>query len=165
MKIQRSLAFLLVVLSLGLFAQRAYADAFVNKTAGLSLEFPKGWQVQPQGDQVVVAADPKDEAAVLMVTVEATDTKKVGDAMDAQLAKTMKDVKWGPQEKVTVAGSSAVALKGSATMDGKPLKLGVVILTTAKKKGVFLLGFVMADKEKAHKAELDGVIASVKAVK
>jgi hypothetical protein len=155
---------LLILPLLAAFAATASADIKKNATAGVQVDIPHDWKLSGAGD-VLIAADPKEEAAVIFVATAGEDMKKVGEAVDKQLSTVAKDVKWGPQNKVTLGGMSGVAMKGSATMDGKAVNTGAIILVTPKKKGVFLIGFVQSDKEAAHKKELDAIAASLAAIK
>lgn len=155
-----------LVLAVVMFvASSARADIKSNKEAGVQVDIPHSWTVKPDG-QKMWAEDPKKEAGVLFVVSDAADMKKVGDDIDAMLAKLAKDVKWGAQNKVTLNGLDGIAMEGTATIQGKPAKMGaVILLQKEKKKGVFLLGFVDADKEKAHDAELTAIVKSLAPIK
>ncbi len=150
---------------LAMLAAPAHADPIVNKLAGVSIDIPKAWKVQSVSEQQLAAADPTEEAGLLMTVADAADLKKAGDQLDAQLAKVATDLKWDPPQKIAQNGLEGIMLKGSATISKKPTKLAALVLTTPKKKGIIVLGAVQADKLDAHKQELDGIVHSLKAAK
>jgi hypothetical protein len=163
MRTPRSLG-LLPLMLLVVCTALAAADPRVNKTAGLSVEYPKDWKVHVDAGSMF-GSDPKEEAAVFFSVADAADLQKVGDAIEAQLAKLATDVAWGKPDKVKVNGLDAVAMKGTAKIDDKPVKTAAILLVSPTKKGVFLLGLVQADKEAAHRKELDTIAGSLRPAK
>lgn len=154
----------LATLAVAAYVAPARADVHPNAEAGVSVDIPKSWKIGGQG-AVMFASDPKEEAGLIFMVTDAGDMKKSGDQLDAQLAKTMKDVKWSAQSQVTLNGMKGVAMKGTATINKKAANLGAVILMTPKNKGLFVVGALQSDKEAAHKKELDGIIESIKPIK
>src|SRR5438874_909970 len=139
----------------------ASADVIPNKTAGVSVDIPKDWKKTGSGDSMA-ASDPKEEAVLMFIVSDGNDMKKAGDELDARLAKTMTDIKWGPQKQVEMNGMKGVALRGTGTINKKPVKLGALVVVTPTKKGLFVVGAVQADKEAAHEKELDAIVSSIK---
>jgi len=130
----------------------------------VSIDIPKSWKKTGSGASVAIS-DPKEEAVLMLITSEGADMKKAGDALDAQLAQAMKDIKWGPQKEVTHNGMKGIAIKGTATVNGKAVDIASLILVTPTKKGLFVVGAVQSDKLAAHRAEVDGIVASIKPLK
>jgi hypothetical protein len=142
----------------------AYAEVFPNKEAGVSIDIPKDWKKTGSGSSVAIS-DPKEEAVLMLITSEGADMKKAGDALDAQLAKVMKDIKWSPQKEITHNTMKGIAIKGTAKINDKAVDIAALILVTPTKKGLFVVGAVQSNKLAAHKAEVDGIVNSIKPLK
>src|SRR5580765_2459018 len=96
----------------------ARAEVYPNQKAGVSVDIPKDWKLTGGGDSGA-ASDPKEEAVVMLITSEATDMKKAGDALDAQLAKSIQDIKWAAQQPITLNTMKGVAIKGTGVVNKK----------------------------------------------
>ena len=151
---------LLMTIALLTLTGTAMADVHANPHGGVQVDVPHDWKTHVDGD-VLVATDPHEEAAVIFVVSNSDDMKKVGDAVDAELGKVAKNVKWGAQHKVTMGGMSGISMDGSASIDGHAVSTGAIIVVTPKKKGVFLIGFAQKDKEAKHSDELAKIAGSL----
>jgi hypothetical protein len=158
------------VILVGVFSVAASAEIKRNKTAGVSIDLPRDWQIKtPAGDNLF-ASHPSGEAGVVFAMSDGTTIAAVSADVDDMLAKTASHVTWGPHKPIVLSsgrrglvnGVKAISIAGTAMTGDVPVTTGVVILITPKKQAVFVLGLVATNREPAHRAALDRIARSLR---
>jgi hypothetical protein len=142
----------------------AFADVHTNAAAKISIDVPHDWKLGGGGN-TMVAADPKEEAALTMIVTDTSDPKKAATLLDEQLGKTMKDYKLENATAQDLNGMKAAVMKGSGTLSGKKVGLMVMIVMTPIGKAMNVVAVVEDAKFAAHQKELTGILMSIKPVK
>ena len=161
----KRLAQSMVAVALVLVANVAMADTKAFPEAGVSVDLPAGWKVGNENGMTTVL-EPKEEAAIMIFSVEGEKAQETLGQLDAMLGKMATDVKWpGKPQEVTVNGMKGFANKGTAVVDKKEAQLGILVLKTPNGKALFLLGMVEMAKKEAHRDNMNAVMGSVKPAK
>jgi hypothetical protein len=142
----------------------ASADVHVNGAAKISIDVPHDWKLAGGGNQMV-AADPKEEAAVSLVVTDTDDPKKAADLMDQLLSQTGKDIKLDPAKKIDLNGLKALQMMGSATVSGKKAGIMAMIVMTPIGKLMNVVAIVEESKFATHQKALTGILMSIKPAK
>jgi hypothetical protein len=152
----------LVVVPMLLAAPVARAATKTHEEAGVSVWIPDDWK--GKGDKnMMTIMDPKEDVALLFLVMNAPDLKKATDALDAELAKRVQDVKFeGKAQQTKLNGMDALTLDGTGKVQGKLVDLGVLVVKTPKNKIVLVLGMVNAEKKIEFKPTVRKIITSLK---
>jgi hypothetical protein len=141
------------------------AEVRVHEAAHVSIDVPKDWKTEVDNDTMTIT-DPKEEVAFFLMILDAGDIQKALDAIDSEVSKSFKGVKWENEPKThKLNGMDAIGLDGLATVDGKPVELGVLLVATPAKKVLMVLGAIEKDKTKQHEKTVEKFIASIKPAK
>jgi len=142
----------------------ASADVHVNAAAKISVDVPKAWKLAGGGDRMV-AADPKEEAAVTLIVTDTGDAKKALEQLDKQMGSQIKDSKLDQPAKIDLNGMQAIMIKGSATMNGKKVGLMIMAVLTPINKVMNVMAVVEEAKFDVHQKELTAILMSIKPAK
>lgn len=156
------LSFLLV---LGLVTNAFAGNQAGPPGSGVNVFVPDGWSITNTGtkkDGVIMAMEPRQEAMLMYALADGKDFNKAVKNLDALLGQFIKGAKMSKAGKLKLNGMSALATKGSGTVDGKAVAIAVFIVETPTGKALFTVGIVDGTKKDAYKATLDQVIANLK---
>jgi hypothetical protein len=143
----------------------AAADVHTNQAANVSVEIPKTYKMTEQAD--VMRGESADKAVALFYWN--VDTGKVDEALkklDAELYSSVSKLTWGKPKAGKVNGLPAEWIDGTGTSVGTTLDIQVVLAgPTSTKKHVMVIGVIDHAKADAHKAEIAGILKSLKPAK
>jgi hypothetical protein len=128
---------------------------------------PKGWKTEAaeqNGNALLVAGAPKDDAALLYAVITAKDAEAAMSVVDGVIALMVKDIVLEKGGATKVSGMPALALKGSGTAvdGGKPVTFGAVIVQTSADHVLFAVALAHADRAKAYAKEFKKALAGIK---
>jgi hypothetical protein len=148
-------------------ATAAHAAPLVSKSGRVSVEAPKGWKVEAQGDTLVGMEDPAGEAGVLLMVIDQGEAEKALQVIDKLVGAVLTNAKWSSKPaKMNLNGMSAIRLDGTGVMDGKAVTVALIIAgPTPAGKGVIALAGIQTDKLNKHLATVKGVFGTVKPIK
>ena len=143
----------------------AFAETRTHAAAKVSIEIPAGYKVEA-GENNMTITDPAGELGVFFLILESDDLQKALKAVDKEVGKVAKGVKWDDEpSEVKLNGMDAVGLDGKGTVDGVAAELGVMLVNTPADKILLVLGAVESDKAKKHEAAVEGMLKSIKPAK
>lgn len=130
---------------------------------------PTGWAceaAQEGTNAILLCGDPKDQAALLYVLVEATKVDAGLKAIDAIVDKLVVDLKLGKGKAVKVGGMKGLAFTatGKAADNSDPATVRVLALAPNTGHMLFVVAMVRTAAEADHAAELKKVLAGIKRV-
>ena len=142
-----------------------YAKWYPHQQAKVSVDIPEKWKVE--GDENTLSAESKDGAAALMFMVlEAESLDAALESLDQELGKIIKDFKEeGEPQEITVKGMKAISADGNGIIEGKPAKIGLLVIQSPSGKAVLVLGAVQATKWAKHKKAITKIMKSLKPIK
>lgn len=155
---------LLVAAALCAGAASASARTVTSRTGQVAVDLPNTWNVERlDKDTMVIATEPAGEAVLLFWIVDQGDVRMAVRLLDKEAAKMATKVRWkaGPTD-VEVHGMRGIARKGRATLDGRRMHTGVVVLRTRNGKGLIVLGMLEGAKRKQHKTEMANILTSLR---
>jgi len=142
----------------------ARAEVRVLRSASLTLDVPSSWSIKGTEDEMLLV-DAKGELAIILRVVESKDLAKGLENAEAYIGKHMTGVQWNSQAKpLQIGGMEASNRDGTATYQGRPVRLGSLIVA-APQKTLLLVGVIDRAAEAAHQAELTAFIGSIQPVK
>ena len=158
-----TLCFALVTLAL---LPAASAEVKTHATAKVQMDVPAGWKAEAHSDDLMTIQDPKDEVGIMLVVMDAKDFKKAVAAIDEEIGKVAKDIKWEHPEpkQIKLNGMDAIANGGTAMIEGKHADIGVLVAKTPSGKLLLIFGGVESDKKAEHQNEIDGFMGSIKPI-
>jgi hypothetical protein len=142
---------------------RPNAETKTHPSAKVSIDVPSGWKMSSKGD-VMTVTDPTQEVGFILLVSDGNDLQKAIAALDAEVGKVAKDIRWASKEPspTKLNGMDALENEGSAVIEGKPAAIAVVLVKTPANKYLLVLGAVDAAKKAAHDAELEHFVTSIK---
>jgi predicted Zn-dependent protease len=145
------------------FSSIAYADVKPHKVAQISVDIPTGWRTQAPDENTMVVVDPKEEVAFRMMILEEGDVQASLKKANEKIQKTFQDVKCPADLKPTkLNGMDAATQDCTASLGGKPVDLGLLLVRTPAKKILMVLAIIDHSKLEARKAEATAFLLSVK---
>jgi predicted Zn-dependent protease len=143
----------------------ASAEVRNHDKAKVSIDVPTGWKIDAGEDHMTIM-DPKEEVAFFMMVMEADDLDEAAKALDSEVNKAVKSVKWeGEPSELKLNGMDAIAVEGAGKIDGQAVDLGVLIVVTPAHKALLVLGAVESSKSKAHEKDVEKLLNSIKPLK
>jgi predicted Zn-dependent protease len=142
----------------------AFAEVKTHAAAGVEMDVPAGWKAEAHSDDLMTIQDPKDEVGIMLIVLDAKDFKKAVAAVDTEIGKVAKNIKWEHPEpkQIKLNGMDAIANGGTAVIEGKPADIGVLVAKTPSGKLLLVFGAVESAKKSAHQSEIDGFMSSIK---
>lgn len=137
-------------------------DTYTHAEGGIQFELPDGWEAEAEGDQLTVG--PEDKSISMVFWVPEGDTFEAAlDALDEELAKTVKDAKLDGEAKTdTHNGMKHAGVSGSGKVEGAQVLFSVDVLMA--KKPVIILIFAAPGQFEKHASEAGALIKSLKKV-
>ncbi len=153
---------LAVVIALGGVAA---ADVHTNKAAQVALDVPRTYKVTEKDD--LMNGESADKAVALLYwNVDADKTDDALQKLGSELYSMVGSLQWDKPRAEKVHGLDAQWISGTGQSVGNTLDISVVFAgPTATKKHVMVVGIVDHAKADAHKAEIAGILKSLKPVK
>ncbi len=140
----------------------ALAGVRDHRSAHVTFWIPDAWSVDGDDATQLTASDPKGEVALLFVLEDAHDMKAAMAAIDATIARLATDVKMGSAQKVDINGMEGSVVDATGKADGKKVELSVLIVKTPGDKYLMIFGVLESKHKKAHEAEVQKILASLK---
>jgi predicted Zn-dependent protease len=136
------------------------AKNYTHKESGITFDVPAGWKAEPDGEQLTVSSPDDSVALVFWVPAESTFDAAV-EALDEELAKTVKNMKADGEVKVdTHNGMRHAGQSGSGEVEGKNILWSVDMLQA--KKPVIILTFAAPDQIEKHAADYSKIVKSIR---
>jgi len=136
------------------------AEVFKHAEGGIQFEKPAGWKSEQEGDRMTISTP--DSALSVVIYVAAEDNfKEATAALDAELSKTIKNVKQnGEPKQTTLDGMQTVSLNGTGDVEGTQIQWAVDLIQA--KKPVIVLTFAAPGVWEKHQAEYQKLAKSIK---
>jgi hypothetical protein len=160
----RTLALSLMCLVLA--AGVAGATVYKSQTAKVSIDIPKGWQVDAK-DDLVRAASANNEVALIMLVVDTPDVKEALTRLEGELYSSIKNLKWVDKTKKLTVNKLAGTWVEGVGVSSRATSLDVVVFVagTPTKKGVILFAVVDHDKYEANRRAIQSIFGTLKPTK
>jgi len=153
---------LLVLLVLGGVAA---ADVHTNKTAKVTLDIPKSYKMTEQ-DELMRGESGDKAVALFFWVVDTSDPDEAIKKLTAELYSMVGSLQWDKPKAEKVHGLDAKWIDGTGRSVGNTLDIRMVLAgPTATKKNVMVVSVVDHAKADAHKAEIAGILTSLKPAK
>ncbi len=150
------------VLAFALIAAPSSAETITSSAAKIQFDAPDNWKQKKDGDAITIM-DKQEDVAIAFIIVDAGAVDKATEALDKQLKKTVKKLKWEKEKDVTINGLEGVSIEGDGQIDGKDVDILVLVLDTpATDKDLIVLAIGEDAKLDKHEAEVKGVFKSIK---
>lgn len=144
------------------FATTSHADKRTHAAAKVSIDVPDGWKIDAEEDNMTIT-DAADECAIFFIVLETDDLHKALDAIDSELSKVAKNIKWEDKpSELKLNGMDAIALDGKGKIDGTDADMGVMLINTPADKILLVLGAVESAKSSKHEADVEKILKSIK---
>jgi predicted Zn-dependent protease len=145
----------------GAFASPAQdAKNYTHKESGITFDVPAGWKAEPDGEQLTVSSPDDSVALVFWVPTESTFDAAV-EALDEELAKTIKNMKADGEVKVdTHNGMRHAGQSGTGEIEGKNILWSVDMLQA--KKPVIILTFAAPEQIEKHAGDYAKIVKSIR---
>jgi hypothetical protein len=149
--------FMLSVLASG----AARAEGLKDDAGKIQLEVPHGWG-KTQTENVVHLADPKHEVLVSFGVVEAKNLKKTLEDVDKAMRQMTTKLAMGKTGEGSVHGMRVFKVGGEALLNGKPVRVWLLMIETPTKKVAVILTFTNKASFDSHKGELRTIFDSIR---
>lgn len=138
----------------------AFGETYKHAEGGIQFELPDGWKAEAEGEQLTVG--PEDDSISMVFWVPEGDTFEAAvDALDEELAKTVKNIKLDGEAKETAHnGMQHVGVTGTGTVEGAQVLFSVDVLMA--KKPVIVLSFAAPGQFEKHASAMQSLIKSIK---
>lgn len=158
--ISRGSVFLVTLLVAG---AGALAEVKTHPTAKVSIDVPKEWKQNADGDKMMVI-DPKGDVLVAMRVLEATELKAAAAKVDSVVSDLVFDLSWEGKQERNVNGLPAVTIDGTGKLkaNATPVNVMAAIVATPSKKLMLLLVLADSTKLQAHAGELKSILGSIR---
>jgi predicted Zn-dependent protease len=136
------------------------AKNYTHKESGITFDVPAGWKAEPDGEQLTVSSPDDSVALVFWVPAESTFDAAV-EALDEELAKTVKNMKADGELKVdTHNGMRHAGQSGTGEVEGKSILWSVDMLQA--KKPVIILTFAAPEQIEKHAGDYSKIVKSIR---
>ncbi len=142
----------------------ARAEVIRDDKAKVTLTLPESWTQKVVGKALSID-DPAREVNFTIVMVDAADLKQAAAKAATMLQKMTTRLKLTKGKRLSLGGMAAMGFQGTAQLGKKAIKIALLVTVTPANKGMLVIGLAEAAKYKAHKAEVDGFLASIAPIK
>ena len=145
----------------------AHADLKTSKVGKVSIDIPKKWSVTAT-DELVRAASPNNEIALVMWVVDTTDTKKALTKLEGELYSSIQGLKWVDNAKKLKINRLPATWVEGVGVGHNAAQLDVLVVIagpTATKKGILMFAAVEHDKLVANRKTIQTIFQSLKPTK
>lgn len=137
------------------------AKKYPHADAGVVVDIPGSWTVT--GDEHSLSADTKDGHAHLsFIIMPAESVEAAMNALDAELSKSIQNLKHDAGRDVTINGMQGHSVDGTGTVDGHAVEVGVMILKTPTGKILVVFGVISEEGAKKHHNALVRILKGIK---
>lgn len=128
-------AVILAALSTAALAQKE--GGYSHENAGIQFSVPEGWNVEADGDALIVGPA-SGEVSVMLYVVEADTMVAAAEALDAYLASALTDLEVTEEtSEIKINGLTAFTGSGKGKMEGTPVEYTVMIVLGKKPLMIF----------------------------
>jgi hypothetical protein len=140
----------------------AAADVHTNKAAKVSVDIPKTYKMTETSD--VMRGESADKAVALFYwNIDTSDPAEAEKKLAGELYSMVGSLQWQKPKAQKVHGMEAQWIDGSGRSVGDTLDIRMVLASAARP--VMVVAIVDHAKADAHKAEIDGILKSLKPAK
>ena len=138
-------------------------ETFTHEASGIQFDVPTGWKAEPDGEQMVISS-PDDTFSVVFWVAEENEFEAAAEALDEELAKTIKKLKVsGEGKKGTHNGMPYYSENGTGEVEGVAVHWSVDLLKA--KKPVIILTFAATEFFNKHINSYKKLVTSIKRTK
>ena len=154
---------IIIIVGALFFAGSTNPTWYPHHESGVTVDIPRSWKVT--GDANSLQAKTKDgNAAVFLKVLPAEKAEAALATLDAELAKTIQDLKHNPAEELEVNGLRAYWIDGTGSVDGHSVEVDVILVQTPNGHSLLVFGIIAAEAaEKQHKGMVR-ILRSIKAI-
>jgi hypothetical protein len=135
-------------------------ETFKHEAGGIQFNLPAGWKATPDGELLTVSA-PDDSITMIFWVTEADDFDAAADALDEELAKQIKSLKFdGEPKEDKHNGMPHVSVSGSGQVEGQGIAFSADLLMS--KKPVIILTFASPENYEKHGNSYMKLVQSIK---
>ncbi len=147
-----------------LFAGSALADLTItHQGAGFCFDVPDGWKsaVDEEDPNLLMVTSPEDGISIQTYPLEAEDLEAAIDGLVEGLEEQFDDVKLNEEvEEANINDLDRVILHGTATLEGEPVLLAIVIVIA--EKPVLFLAMGAPEAVQEHQELLGNISKSIR---
>lgn len=137
-------------------------ETFTHEAGGIQFDLPSGWKSKPDGELLTVSA-PDDSITMVFWVTEAGDFEAAADALDKELAKQIKNLKFDGEPKEGKHNEMPHAsVTGSGQVEGQDIAFSADLLMA--KKPVIILTFASPENFEKHGSSYMKLVKSIKKV-
>jgi predicted Zn-dependent protease len=153
----------MLILVLAGISSLAYAEVKPHKAAQISVDVPTGWKTQAPDENTMVVVDPKEELAFRMMILDEGELPASLKKANDKIQKQFPDVKCAADMKPTkLNGMDAATQDCTASLGGKPVDLGVLLVRTPAKKILMVVAIADHSKIDARRGDINAFLLSIK---
>jgi hypothetical protein len=137
-------------------------ETFKHEAGGIQFNLPDGWNAKPDGEVLTVSA-PDDTITMVFWVTEADDFEAATEALDAELAKQIKNLKFDGEPKEGKHNEMPhVSVSGSGQIEGQGIAFSADLLMA--KKPVIILTFASPENFEKHGSSYMKLVRSIKKI-
>jgi hypothetical protein len=137
-------------------------ETFTHEAGGIQFNLPSGWKSEPDGELLTVSA-PDDSITMVFWVTEAGDFEAATEALDTELAKQIKNLKFdGEPKEGKHNGMPHASVSGSGQVEGQDIAFSADLLMA--KKPVIILTFASPENFEKHGSSYMKLVKSIKKV-
>lgn len=135
-------------------------ETFTHQAGGIQFDLPDGWKSKPDGELLTVSA-PDDSITMVFWVTEADDFEAATEALDTELAKLIKNLKFDGEAKEDKHNQMPhVSVSGSGQVEGQSIAFSADLLMA--KKPVIILTFASPENFEKHGNAYMKLVKSIK---
>lgn len=143
--------------------QRAAAESWVHKAAGLQLWTPDDWTAEEDGGVLQLTA-PGSALSISLTPLEAGEIDAALAGIDESLASVVDDFEPdGEFERIELGGLDGALLTGSGEIEGEPVEIELALVATPTGKVMLVLLIAHADEYERQSEVIDRIFDSIQA--
>lgn len=137
-------------------------ETFKHEAGGIQFNLPDGWKSKPDGELLTVSA-PDDSITMVFWVTEADDFEAATEALDQELTKLIKNLKFDAEPKEGKHNEMPHAsVTGSGQVEGQTIAFSADLLMA--RKPVIILTFASPENFEKHGSSYMKLVKSIKKV-
>ena len=146
------------------FTARAHAGAYEYSAAKVQIDVPGGW-LAAEADGVLTVQASDGSVAIVIATMDAKDAKTGAAALDKQVAAFIPDASLAKAKAAEVNGLKGYMRRGTGTLDGAPVEMGILVLLTPSKQVIMVMALGATGQYEVHGDAMNAALASISPIR